>query len=76
MEITPKRIVVQRQAQIGADLVFIYTDLPSPYGPCVGPKHTLILRFEVGRGRGLEYVQANFDIEPETLDMETGRPFE
>jgi hypothetical protein len=51
----------------GADVVFIFTEHPSPM-PSVSDQ-PLSFKFEVTVGEGVNYVKNNFNIEPEMIYM-------
>lgn len=51
----------------GTDLVVVDTTLPTPYPPEVSDQ-PLSLKFDVTKGRGVDYVKDNFHIEPEVID--------
>lgn len=53
------------------DEVFIDTNLPGSF-PKEVDKANLTLRFEVQKGKGIQYVRDNFGIEPEVLDIPGG----
>lgn len=52
---------------IGTDRVYVHTDLPSPY-PLEVSDQPLMLAFDTQKGKGVEYVRANFNMEPEVID--------
>jgi hypothetical protein len=60
-----KKITVIQQS--GTDEVRIDTDLPLGVYPYEG--YPQVLRLEVSKGMGVEYVRKNFNIEPEVIKV-------
>lgn len=56
----------------GPDLVFVFTDLPSPFPPGGGSNDNLVLKFEALGTTGESYVKDNFglaDVEIEVINL-------
>lgn len=54
---------------LGADRIFVKTDLPCPYVTAYAPEQTpLQLDFEATYNTGIEYVRRVFGIEPEVIN--------
>ena len=66
------RITVLRLSH-GTDMIALHTSLPTPFPVEVGGGQLLTLGFEVTRGRGEEYVERVFGIEPELINCGKGK---
>jgi len=53
----------------GTDIINIYTSLPSSFPPGLSSDN-LVLRFESQKGKGVEYVRKNFNIEPSIINID------
>jgi len=64
LEITKVKVLITN----GTDKVLIKTTLPPPYPPCIsdGP---LTISFDVTKGKGIQYVKDNFQLEPEVVEV-------
>lgn len=50
---------------LGVDVVFIHTDLPTPFHSW--GDEPLVIKIEVAKGHAEQYVRDNFNIEPELI---------
>jgi len=53
----------------GTDTVFIHTTCPCPFPPSVS-EDPMTMKFEVQKGKGIQYVRDVFDVEPEVIDVQ------
>lgn len=60
-----KKVTVIQQS--GTDEIRIDTDLPLGVYPYEG--YPQVLRMEVSKGMGIEYVRNNFNVEPEVIKV-------
>lgn len=63
MEIKKIQILIRKNC---TDVVFVHTGFPTPF-----PHFTdenMMMKFEVQRGNGINYVRENFKIEPEIIN--------
>jgi hypothetical protein len=58
----------------GPDKIFLQTDFPCPYVKDFMPEQTpLSISFETTYDKGVEYIRANFNIEPKVTDCRQAR---
>jgi hypothetical protein len=68
IEITAIKILLDN---LGVDEVHVYTDKPSPVYPfSEKDENTLILRFNVARGNGIDYIINNFNIDHQCVTVQ------